>query len=107
MNAHSTPLAPEMVRRVRRYADTRFGVSSGLRRQRRVMTTAATNMEHNKKTRPTTHQHTPEEERAIREAALDHTIAESFPASDPLSSDPNPDDHSAVAPDAAESEVDS
>ena len=42
------------------------------------------------------HQHTPEEERRIREAALDRTIEESFPASDPPSSDPNPDDHSAI-----------
>ena len=42
------------------------------------------------------HQHTPEEERRIREAALDKTIAESFPASDPPSSKPNPDDHSAI-----------
>ena len=38
------------------------------------------------------HQHTPEEERRIREAALDQTIEASFPASDPPSSDPNPDD---------------
>jgi hypothetical protein len=38
------------------------------------------------------HQHTPEEERKIREAALDQTIEGSFPASDPPSSDPNPDD---------------
>ena len=42
------------------------------------------------------HQHTPEEERAIREAALDATIEGSFPASDPASSDPNPDDDTAV-----------
>ena len=42
------------------------------------------------------HEHTPEEERRIREAALDETIAGSFPASDPPSSDPNPDDHSAL-----------
>jgi hypothetical protein len=42
------------------------------------------------------HQHTPEEERRIREAALDKTIADSFPASDPPSSNPNPDDHSAI-----------
>ena len=42
------------------------------------------------------HHHTPEEERRIREAALDKTIADSFPASDPPSSDPNPDDHSAI-----------
>jgi hypothetical protein len=46
----------------------------------------------------TRHQHTPEEERRIREAALDKTIADSFPASDPASSNPNPDDHSAIAP---------
>jgi hypothetical protein len=44
----------------------------------------------------TGHQHTPEEERRIREAALDNTIADSFPASDPASSNPNPDDHSAI-----------
>src|ERR671920_673794 len=34
----------------------------------------------------TEHQHTPDEEREIREAALDETIEESFPASDPASS---------------------
>jgi hypothetical protein len=33
------------------------------------------------------------EERLIREAALDETIAQSFPASDPLSTNPNPDTH--------------
>jgi len=37
------------------------------------------------------HRHTPEEERKIREAALDETLAESFPASDPSSTIPNPD----------------
>lgn len=42
------------------------------------------------------HQHTPKEERRIREAALDQTIESSFPASDPPSSNPNPDDHTAV-----------
>ena len=42
------------------------------------------------------HQHTPDEEREIREAALDQTIEGSFPASDPPSSNPNPDDHSAI-----------
>jgi CheY-like chemotaxis protein len=36
-------------------------------------------------------QHTPEEERRIREASLDETIEDTFPASDPLSTDPNPD----------------
>jgi hypothetical protein len=38
------------------------------------------------------HQHTPDEERKIREAALDETLAESFPASDPPSTIPNPDE---------------
>ena len=42
------------------------------------------------------HQHTPAEERTIREAALDETIEGSFPASDPPSSNPNPDDHAAL-----------
>jgi hypothetical protein len=42
--------------------------------------------------------HTPEEERRIRDAALDETIAASFPASDPPSTDPNPDDDDAVRP---------
>jgi hypothetical protein len=42
------------------------------------------------------HDHTPEEERKIREAALDETIAESFPASDPPSTIPNPDGDAAV-----------
>ena len=45
---------------------------------------------------PDLHDHTPEEQRKIREAALDQTIENSFPASDPPSSDPNPDDHTAV-----------
>jgi hypothetical protein len=44
------------------------------------------------------HQHTAEEERQIREAALDRTIEASFPASDPPSSNPNPDDDDAVDP---------
>jgi len=38
------------------------------------------------------HRHTPEEERRIRDAALDETLAESFPASDAPSTLPNPDD---------------
>ena len=50
--------------------------------------------------KPERHQHTPAEERAIREAALDETLEGSFPASDPPSSNPNPDDHDAVKPDA-------
>ena len=41
------------------------------------------------------HNHTPDEERRIREAALDETVAGSFPASDPPSSLPNPDEHDA------------
>ena len=43
-----------------------------------------------------THLHTLEEERAIREAALDRTIEGSFPASDPLSTAPNPYDRYAL-----------
>ena len=42
------------------------------------------------------HHHTPEEERRNREAALDETIADTFPASDPLSSIPNPDEDEAL-----------
>ncbi len=42
------------------------------------------------------HQHSPEEEHKIREAALDQTIEASFPASDPPSSNPNPEDHAAL-----------
>jgi hypothetical protein len=41
------------------------------------------------------HQHTRQEEREIREAALDETIEDTFPASDPASTIPNPDDHDA------------
>ena len=47
--------------------------------------------------KPGKHQHSPQEERRIREAALDETIADTFPASDPPSTLPNPDDHDAVA----------
>jgi hypothetical protein len=36
--------------------------------------------------------HTPQDERRHREAALDHTLEDSFPASDPPSTLPNPDD---------------
>lgn len=42
------------------------------------------------------HRHTPEEERRIREAALDETLDATFPASDPPSTLPNPDDHDAL-----------
>ena len=44
--------------------------------------------------------HTAERER--REAALDETIEQSFPASDPLSTDPNPDSHTAIVPNRLE-----
>ena len=43
------------------------------------------------------HMHSKAEERRIREAALDETLDATFPASDPLSSIPNPDDHDAVS----------
>jgi hypothetical protein len=36
-----------------------------------------------------------EEERRNRERKLDDTLEDSFPASDPLSTDPNPDNHGA------------
>jgi hypothetical protein len=42
------------------------------------------------------HEHTAEEEHRIREAALDQTLANSFPASDPSSTLPNPDDDEAL-----------
>jgi hypothetical protein len=42
------------------------------------------------------HKHTPEEERRIREAAMDETLEETFPASDPPSSIPNPDEDEAL-----------
>jgi hypothetical protein len=57
---------------------------------------AATHLERVMASEEAGHQHAPEEERRIREAALDETIAGSFPASDPPSTDPNPDDHSAM-----------
>ena len=41
------------------------------------------------------HDHTENEERRIREAALDETLDGTFPASDPPSSLPNPDEHDA------------
>lgn len=44
------------------------------------------------------HPHSPEEERRIREAALDETLEGTFPASDPPSTLPNPDDDEAVEP---------
>ena len=44
-------------------------------------------------------------ERERREAALDETIEQSFPASDPLSSDPNPDDYDAITPGTSEGDT--
>ncbi len=44
------------------------------------------------------HQHTPEEERRIRDAALDETLEGTFPASDPPSTLPNPYDDEALEP---------
>lgn len=41
-----------------------------------------------------TRKHSAEAERRIREAALDWTLSATFPASDALSSLPNPDDDS-------------
>ncbi len=46
--------------------------------------------------------HTPERERLRREAALDETIEQSFPASDPPSTDPNPDSDTENYPEARE-----
>ena len=55
--------------------------------------------------KPDDHRHTPAEERQIREAALDETLANTFPASDPASSIPNPDEHDALT-DGSDSETD-
>ena len=43
------------------------------------------------------HGHSPEAEHRRREAALDETLSATFPASDPPSTLPNPDDHSVDA----------
>jgi hypothetical protein len=48
------------------------------------------------------HGQTPEQERLRREAALDETIEQSFPASDPPSTDPNPDSDTGKFPDTHE-----
>jgi hypothetical protein len=69
--------------------------SRGPLKESRVRNTVA-NLERTMASEKTGHDHSPEEERRIREAALDETIADSFPASDSPSSDPNPDDHSAL-----------
>lgn len=46
-----------------------------------------------------------ERERLRREAALDETIEQSFPASDPPSSNPNPDSHTAIIPNELEDQL--
>jgi len=46
-----------------------------------------------------------ERERQRREAALNETIEQSFPASDPLSTDPNPDSHTAIMPKQPEDQL--
>jgi hypothetical protein len=50
------------------------------------------------------HRHTPQEKRRIRDAALDATIDETFPASDPPSSLPNPDDDDVLPSDQRDDE---
>jgi hypothetical protein len=51
---------------------------------------------------PKTDSHSNAAERERREAALDETIEQSFPASDPPSSDPNPDTHDAITLETSE-----
>jgi len=51
------------------------------------------------------HSHTSECERRRREAALDETIEQSFPASDPPSTDPNPDSHTAIIPNGLDDQL--
>ena len=51
---------------------------------------------------PSTDSRSSAAERERREAALDETIEQSFPASDPPSSDPNPDAHDAINREASE-----
>jgi hypothetical protein len=52
-----------------------------------------------------TDSHSDTAERERREAALDETIEQSFPASDPPSSDPNPDNHDAITPETSEDDT--
>ena len=47
------------------------------------------------------HIHRPETERQRQEAALDETIEQSFPASDPPSTNPNPDSDTESFPERA------
>jgi hypothetical protein len=51
------------------------------------------------------HRHTPDEEKRIRDAALDLTVEATFPASDPASSLPNPDDDDAIERDTHDAET--
>ena len=48
------------------------------------------------------HSQRPEQERFRREAALDETIEQSFPASDPLSTVPDPDSDTEKFPETRE-----
>jgi hypothetical protein len=52
------------------------------------------------------HRQAPDDERAVREAALDQTIENSFPASDPPSTNPNPYDRDALPARAAREQAD-
>jgi hypothetical protein len=56
-------------------------------------------------TETASHRDTSECERLRREAALDETIEQSFPASDPPSTDPNPDSHTAIIPNRLEDQL--
>ena len=56
-------------------------------------------------TETASHRDTSECERLRREAALDETIEQSFPASDPLSTNPNPDSHTAIIPNRLEDQL--
>jgi hypothetical protein len=49
--------------------------------------------------------HAAERERLRREAGLDETIEQSFPASDPPSTDPNPGSHTATMPNGLEDQL--
>ena len=55
---------------------------------------------------PPKHQPASDEERKTREAGLDHTIEDTFPASDPPSTTPNPDENDKL-PGASRSRGDS
>ena len=78
---------------IRRLALTRISINVGMVIGRYPLISSS-----NKRGEPTrsSHDHEPAEEKKIREAALDQTIEASFPASDPPSTDPNPDDEDAL-----------